>query len=254
MLGARLGARYAELARDADLSKLVPFYACQRAYIRGKVDSLKSAETEVDTPARAAARQSAIDHFALAYRYTWSYTPRLVVVCGLSGTGKSTVAAALHARTGFAHINSDTTRKRLAGIASTARPGPALYTSERSAATYEAMYAAARAELAAGRGALLDATFQRRAHRDAARDVARHCGVPILFAECVAPEEEIHRRLAERGRANTDASDADWTVYEQQRATYEPFAADEYAERVIVDTTRPLDEQLTSIESKLRAS
>jgi aminoglycoside phosphotransferase family enzyme/predicted kinase len=251
-LAARLIARYAELAHDADLATLVPFYACQRAYIRGKVDSLKSAEAEVDAPARAAARQSAIDHFALAYRYTWSYTPRLVVVAGLSGTGKSTVAAALHARTGFAPINSDTTRKRLAGIAATARPGPALYTSERSAATYAAMYAAARAELAAGRGAILDATFQRRAHRDAARTVALESGVPILFAECVAPEEEIHRRLAERGRADTDASDADWAVYEQQRGNYEPFAADEHAQRIVVDTTAALDRQLATIEAALR--
>jgi uncharacterized protein len=252
-LADRLVARYAELAHDADLRTLVPFYACQRAYIRGKVDSLKSSETEVDAAARAAARQSAIDHFALAYRYTWSYTPRLVVVIGLSGTGKSIVAAALHARTGFVHINSDTTRKLLAGLALTARPGAALYTAERSAATYDAMYAAASAELAAGRGTIVDATFQRRAHRDAARNVARRSGVPILFVECVTPEAEVRRRLTERARAGTDASDADWAVYEQQRGNYEPFSTAEAAERVVVDTTRPIDAQLSNIESKLRA-
>jgi predicted kinase len=175
-------------------------------------------------------------------------------VSGLSGTGKSTVAVALHARTGFVHVNSDTTRKQLAGVLPTARPGSSLYTAERSAATYEAMYATARAELAAGRGAILDATFQRRAHRDAARNVARQSGVPVLFAECETPAQEVRRRLAERARANTDASDADWTVYEQQRGNYEPFAADEQKERVAVDTMRPLDTQLARIESKLRAN
>jgi aminoglycoside phosphotransferase family enzyme/adenylate kinase family enzyme len=251
-LADRLVARYSELARDPDLPLLVPFYACQRAYIRGKVESLKSIEIEVDAPARAAARLSAAAHFALAYRYTWSYTPRLVVVTGLSGTGKSTVATALHARTGFVHINSDATRKRLFGVAPTARPGAALYTAERSAATYEAMYAAAGAELAGGRGAILDATFQRRAHRDAARNVARQRGVPVLFIECVAPEEEVRRRLAERARADTDVSDADWAVYQQQRGTYEPFAADELAEHAVVDSS-PIDAQLTGIEAKLRA-
>lgn len=252
-LADHLVARYAEQTQDPDLAKLVPFYACQRAYIRGKVDSLTSIETDVAAPARAAARQSAIDHFTLAYRYTWSYTPRLVVVSGLSGTGKSTVAAALQVRTGFVHIDSDTTRKRLAGVAPTARPGPALYTAERSVATYEAIYAAAGAALAAGHGAILDATFQRRAHRDAARNVARQSGHPALFVECVTPEAEVRRRLAERARAGTDASDADWAVYQRQRENYEPFAADEQAERAVVDTTRPLDAQLTSIESKLRA-
>jgi aminoglycoside phosphotransferase family enzyme/predicted kinase len=252
-LADRLVARYAALAHDAELPGLVPFYACQRAYIRGKVDSLKSAEPEVGAEARAAARQSALAHFALAYRYTWAYTPRLVVVVGLSGSGKSHLAAALHERTGFAHINSDTTRKQLAGLPPTARPGPALYTPERSAATYAAMYDGAARELAAGRGAIIDATFQRRAHRDAARAVARAARVPILFVECVCPETELRRRLAERARQNADASDADWNVYLQQRVTYEAFAADEQPERVVIDTTAPRHAQLARIESPLRS-
>lgn len=252
-LADRLVAQYAQRTHDSELPFLVPFYACHRAYIRGKVDSLKSAEAEVGAEARAAARQSAVDHFALAYRYTWAYTPRLVVVVGLSGSGKSTVAAALQARTGFVHINSDATRKRLAGVPPTARPGDELYTPARSAATYAAMYAAARDALAAGRGAILDATFQRRIDRDRARAVARQAGVPILFVECVCPEEEVRSRLRERGERNDDASDADWTIYQQQRARHEAFAPDEGAERIVVDTRRPLEQLTADIESALRA-
>ena len=247
-----LVARYGELTHDADLSMLVPFYACHRAYIRGKVDSLQSAEPEVSADQRAAARQSARQHFALAYRYTWAYTPRLVVVVGLSGSGKSTVAAALHARTGFAHINSDSTRKRLAGLALTARPGPALYTPEHSARTYAAMYAAAAAALNGKRGAILDATFQRRADREAARAVASRAGVPIRFVECACPDAEMRRRLAERARRDDDASDADWAISQQQRRSYEAFAADEIGERVAVDTTAPPDTVLAAIEQALR--
>ena len=251
-LADRLVARYAELARDPDLPSLVPFYACQRAYIRAKVESLKSAEAEVDAEARAAARQSAVAHFALAYRYTWAYTRCLVVVFGLSGTGKSTVAAALHDRTGFVHLNSDATRKRLAGVPTTARPGAALYTPALSAATYAALYAAAGEALAGGRSAILDATFQLRAHRDAVRDVARRAGAPILFVECVCPEDEVRRRLRERGRRGDDASDADWAVYRQQRERYEPFAADEPSAHVTVDTSQPREAQIARVESAVR--
>lgn len=251
-LAERLVARYAAETSDPELPLLVPFYACQRAYIRGKVDSLKSVDTAVDAAARDAARASAMAHFALAYRYTWAYTPRLVVVVGVSGSGKSTVAAALEERTGFAHINSDTTRKRLAGLPPTARPGPALYSAERSAATYAAMYEAAKRELASGRGAILDATFQRRSHRDNARDVARRAGVPVVFVECVCDEKEIRRRLTERTRRNADASDADWAVYQQQRANYEEFAPDEQRDRVVIDTTMPRAPQVALIESVMR--
>jgi len=251
-LADRLVARYAELTGDADLPALVPFYACHRAYIRGKVDSLKSAEAEVGAAERAEARRSAAAHFALAYRYTWSYAPRLVVVVGLSGTGKSTVAAALQARTGFTHINSDATRKRLAGVPLTARPGVELYTPARSAATYAAMYAAAAEALAGGLGAILDATFQRRIDRDRARAVARRAGVPILFVECVGPPEQVRRRLAERERRGDDASDADWSIHEQQRMRYEPFAADEVHERYVADTRGPHLALIGEIERALR--
>jgi hypothetical protein len=84
------------------LRTLLPFYTCYRAYVRGKVDSLKSDEAEVEAADRIAAADSARRHFALAYRYTWAETRALVVVFGLSGSGKTEVARALAERTGFA--------------------------------------------------------------------------------------------------------------------------------------------------------
>jgi predicted kinase len=245
-----LVARYADEARDAELPTLVPFYACQRAYIRGKVDSLKSRETEVDAPAREAARQSAQRHFALAYRYTWSQRPVLVIVCGLSGSGKSTVAAALAARTGLALINSDRTRKRLAGLAPTARPGAALYTPERSAATYAAMYHAADATLAAGEGAIIDATFLHRRDREAARAVAARHGAPIVFVECRVDDDTVRHRLAARSERNDDPSDADWAVFTAQRRSWEPFGVSEPG--LVVDTARPAVDIVGDIEAEVR--
>ena len=249
-LAAHLVAAYADRAGDPDLPALVPFYACQRAYIRGKVDSLKSREPEVDPADAAAARASAARHFALAVRYTWADARLLVVVCGLSGSGKSTVATALAARTGFAHVNSDRTRKQLAGLAPTDRGGPELYTPARSAATYAALYAAAEGYLAAGHGVILDATFQRRVDRDRAAAVAAAAGAPVLFVECRADDAEIRRRLAVRTARADDPSDADWAIYVQQRDRYEPVADDE--PHLVVDTARPTDEVLAALEAKLR--
>ena len=251
-LAARLIATYGARSADPDLPELVPFYACQRAYIRGKVESLKSREAEVEPADAAAARASAIRHFALALRYTWSDARVLVVVCGLSGSGKSTVAAALAERTGFTHLNSDRTRKALAGLRPTDRGGDELYTAERSAATYDALHAAARDAFAAGRGVILDGTFQRRAHRDRARTIADAAGAPVLFVECRTAEAEIRRRLAARAARDDDPSDADWEVYRRQRRNYEPVAADE--PHVSVDSTRPLVEVLAEIETALRAT
>ena len=115
-LARRLIETYVRLSGDADLPRLIPFYQCYLAYIRGKVDSLKSAEPEVAAAEREAAAASAARHFAFAYRYSWSERPLLVVIAGLSGTGKSTLAAAFCERSGFAHFNSDVIRKELAGL------------------------------------------------------------------------------------------------------------------------------------------
>lgn len=246
-LAARLVERYAAAAGDDEMLRLIPFYACHRAYIRGKIESLTCRAAEVDAAGRAAARQRALDHFALSYRYTWSDAPALVVVGGLSGTGKSTLAAALARRTGYQHVNSDRTRKRLAGVAPTDRPGAALYTPQRSAQTYAAMYRAAAEALARGAGAILDGTFQRRVDRDAARAVAQRAGVPLLLVECVADDDEVRRRLAARGARGDDPSDADWAVYQRQRANHEPFSA---AEGPLVRCASP---DTSDVEARLRS-
>jgi aminoglycoside phosphotransferase family enzyme/predicted kinase len=255
-LSALLVDRYAATAGDADLPKLVPFMKAHRAYIRGKVDSLKSEEPEVGEAERQAAAESARRHFALAYRYTWTDCRFLVVVVGLSGSGKSTVAAALGERTGFAHFTSDVIRKQLAGLDVTSRAGAGdgsgLYSPRRSAETYARMLALARSELAAGRGVIVDATFLRRADRDAARALAAEQGAPLLFVECDCEPSVAIGRLRARQAADTDPSDADEHVYERQRQSYERFAAEETSERLLIDTGTDLLPNILSIEAELR--
>jgi aminoglycoside phosphotransferase family enzyme/predicted kinase len=254
-LADRMVSRYAQVARDPELSTLIPFYACYRAYVRGLVDSLTAAEREVTPADRQLAARGARRHFELAYRYTWAGARGLLVVSGLSGTGKSTLAEAIRQRTGFAHINTDLVRKRLAGIEPRARlsgkEAEQLYAPEMSARTYATMYAEASAVLESGRAAIIDGTFQRRQDRDEARQLAARHGAPILIVECECDADEVHRRLTHRQQVGESASDADWQIYLQQRGNREPIDPSE-TDVLRVDTSRSRRVVVSSVEGILR--
>jgi len=252
---ARLVDRYAEYAADAELHSLLPFYRCYRAYVRGKVDSLTSIEAEISAGARAAARCGAVRHFALAYRYTWAADPALVAISGLSGTGKSAVAAALHGRTGFTHLSSDILRKNLGGAAAAAAPRAydgGLYAPEMTRRTYRALLDEAAQHLTAGHGVILDATFQRREDREAVRTLGQQRGVPVLFIECHCNEAETHRRLDARAQRADSPSDADWAIYLEQRRRFADLGSDERADSVRLDTAGALAASVTRVEDELR--
>ena len=80
--------------------------------------------------------------------------------------------------------------------------------------------ARARESLFRGCRVLIDASFKEERRRLAFVDVARDWGVPVRILECVSPPNLVRKRLARRTK---DPSDADWSIYEHVRATWEPF-------------------------------
>ncbi len=246
----RLGARgladelvmaYAEASNDEAAALLVPFYKCFRATVRGKVESLRSLDRKVPAAQRERAMENARACFALALRYAQAATPALLVTCGLSGAGKSTVARLLQLRTGFEIVNSDRVRKRLAGVHETVhvpegyRGG--IYANDFTKMTYKSLLAEADARLAEGCGVIVDATFRASADRRRLLDTAaRHC-TPALFFECKAPTDEVLRRLREREQKSGEVSDATPEIYLRQAGEFEPITELSERSHLTVDTT-----------------
>jgi len=191
----------------------------------GKVESLKSREVEVPEIERERAKSEAQRYFHLAYRYAkGTPAPALLIVCGMAGTGKSTVAQMLGDSTGFPVFNSDAARKRLACIPSKERVTEnyrsGIYSDDFSRLTYNTLLAEAERSLKAGKGAIVDATFKEPNHRGLFLDLASRLQIPTLFVECRAREDEIFRRLQERGRRLGEVSDVTWEVYLRQREEF----------------------------------
>ena len=249
---------YVAATGDEALRELLPFYTCYRACVRGKVSSFQLDEAEVPPAQRELARKLAAALFALAESYTRGPTcPTLLLVGGVMGTGKSTVALALQRELGWALFSSDTLRKRLANLAP-AQPlaeayGRGLYSPEWTARTYEALVQEACRALADGRSVLLDATFLRRADRQAAARQAWRLGAKTLFIECTCPRALTLERLGERWTARMQgdressegasrASDARPALYDEQAARWEAFEPGEEpeSEHVVITTAQPL--------------
>jgi len=225
-LAARFVNAYVAASADQDVTLLLPFYASYRAGVRGKVESLKSAEVEVAEDERAAAARRATDYWALAARYCWQAgDPVVIVCCGLSGSGKSALAGKLALATGFGLVSTDALRRRASGTSTPVAYDAGGYAQAARDATYAQLLDEMDRTLAAGRGIIVDATFARRAHRDDLARIVRQHRRRHVFAWCQADEATVHERLDARTLASL--SDARWETYVGQRAALQPLAVDE---------------------------
>lgn len=256
LLSEELAAAYGVMAQDEMFSLLLPFYKCYRAHVRGKVESLKSQEKEVPEVEREKARTQAHRYFRLAYRYAkGAPAPALVIVCGLAGTGKSTAARMLGDHTGFQVFNSDAVRKRLARIPPTARVAQeyctGIYSDNFTRLTYGTLLVEAERCLKAGKGVIIDATFKDPEHRRLFLNLAAGVGVPVLFVECQAAEEEVCHRLKEREQRPEEVSDATWEVYLRQREEFIPLSKIPDHCHLTVNAATDLEDALAKVEEFL---
>lgn len=211
---------------DREGARLLDFYKCYRAYVRGKVEGFKAFEEEVDEKERSDALLSALYHFHLSGLYaSGRMKPMILIVCGLPGTGKSTLAGAIAGRTGFVHLLSDALRKELAGLKpDEARPesyGEGIYSEHFTERTYAELAKRAEELLRKGRSVIADATFSKRRHIKKVMDAADRAGAMVKIVECSASNSTVRARLEERRWAPGNVSDADWRIYLGKKASFE---------------------------------
>ncbi len=151
--------------------------------------------------------------------------PTLLVFMGLMGTGKSRLASLVGERLGWGVINSDTTRKELAGLDPTTKvhvPFEAgLYGPEMSARVYAEMRRRAIEVLSQGKDVILDGSYKRVDEREALVDAAESAQGRAVFVQVTCDEAEVRRRLAARVKGTTE-SDGRLELLEAQREDFDP--------------------------------
>jgi len=248
-------AAYLAAASDETLPLVLDFYRCYRAYVRGKVEWMARSQS-TDAAERAAVDLRGARYFALSESYASPpRDPHLVLMAGLSGSGKSFVAGALAGRIGAVVLSSDQLRRAALAMRQDtplkAAPDAGAYTPEARALVYERMLEEAGAHLALGRTVILDATHAQRALRAPASALADELNVPFFAIEVAAGDEIVRARLAARSEDAAAASDAGWAVYLTQKARFEPLDEIPAGGRMRIDGAAPLTPSVDAIVLRL---
>jgi aminoglycoside phosphotransferase family enzyme/predicted kinase len=194
-----------------------PLFLSVRAAIRAKVVAFTL--PHLSESSRAAAAREAQRYFALAEQYLVAVPPTLIAIGGLSGTGKTTIAAELAPLAGripgAVHLRSDIERKHMFAVPETTHLPQSGYDSATTREVYARMQRNARLALEAGFTTIVDAVHALPEERHGTEAAAREAKVPFRSIWLDAPLELRIDRV--KGRRK-DASDADAEVLRKQLA------------------------------------
>ena len=248
-LADALVAAYRDAGGDPGDDRLVAFFAAYRARVRAKVALIRASQLPAQSRAADDCADRAQRLLGLGTRLLWAARdPAVIVLAGVTGSGKSTIAHALAARSRLPHLNSDVIRKRLAGVEPTARAPASAYGPAMSEFTYRELGRLAGASTGA---VIVDATFHRRKLRDAFRDQLGEAAERAVFVECRAPVAELERRVSARARRSDRTSDATPDVLRDQLAALEPFDEVPPRRHVILRSDLPVERLIASIEDAI---
>jgi aminoglycoside phosphotransferase family enzyme/predicted kinase len=232
---------YADFSAERHPGSLEHHYVGYRALVRGKIACLRGQLGDADEARR---------FLSQCLRHLRAATIRLVVVGGLPGTGKSTLAAGIGERMGWPVLRSDEVRKELAGVdrlaSAAAGYQEGIYAPAASEATYGALTDRAHELLTRGECVVLDASFSETRWRDVARKLAAETHTDVVEVCCVLPPDVAAARIGRRTRRGGDPSDATVEVAAEMAAAFDPWPT-----AITVDTLAPPDDVLEGALSSL---
>jgi len=229
-LAAHFLNRYLEFTGDYQGMRFFNLYFTYRCLVRAKIGVIRSRE-RTDAEHRRQDLQEAVRYCEMARRQIRQRVPLLVVMTGLSGSGKTWVSTKLMAALPAIRVRSDIERKRHFGLDETADSGSdiasGLYTAQASTDVYEHLNALAETLLDAGHNTILDGTFLHSAERAAARSVASRKNAGFVIVQTIAEDSILRERVRARHAQHRDASEAGASVLDYQRRHAEELTKDE---------------------------
>ncbi len=250
-LSLRLLNNYLGLTGDYAGLKILRFYQVYRAMVRAKVAGLQLLQSANDSESINESLTQEIDNYIkLAYQYTQTTTPKMIISHGLSGSGKTYLSQLLLEQAfpeqgDIIRLRSDVERKRLFAMEETRRDksgiNKGIYTCESSHQTYERLLQLTGSVLKSGFSVIVDAAFLKADQRQQFYHYAKENNIPFLILHSKADIDIQRQRLRSRQQQDKGASDADVAILNQQLEHYSPLTDVEKSYTISIDTTHKTD-------------
>ena len=204
---------YISFSNDTELTNIMDFYKIYRAYVRGKIAFFQQN------------RQEARKYFDLAFGYLpKKFKPKLIMMCGLTGSGKSYLANGLKKELDAVTLRSDVIRKKIVGMNPYERDlsdfGKGIYSKGMSDKVYDEIKKLAYESLRKGKNTILDATYLLEKYRNSVKMYMKRLNIePIIVYVDIDDKtalEHFKNRKQERG-----VSDGRYEIYRKQKKIFE---------------------------------
>ena len=226
--------------------EVLRFYLVYRCMVRVIVASIKFAQSRTRTS--SADSEDAQRYLELACLLVQPSRPRLVLMHGMSGSGKTWLSEKLVSALPAIRVRSDLERKRMFGEL-TAATG--LYERKVTESTYEILAQHVETGLRAGFNMIADATFLRRRHRSLFLDLAARLDVQPVIIDCAAPIATLQSRIRRRAAEKKDASDADLAILQQQLDDHDELDEKERQFAIPAATDEIMDQSIAELVSSV---
>ena len=249
-VGAAVIAEYQKVSGDKVPESLLDFYRGYRALVRAKVGLLR--KQQLGNALATLSADPVRQYIDLADGYVAKLgPPMLLIVGGLMGTGKSTLATKLAEIFAVELFSTDHIRRAKLGSSETpAGYGEGHYQPDLRTQVYDELLRQAGALLKDRQSVVLDGTFLTDGLRQRAFNLGYENGAVTLHVECTCPRQIAYARIQQRMDLGQSESEARTELYDLQAIEREPPLADDPS--MTLDTTESMSQQLQAVCAELR--
>ncbi len=235
---------YLEHTGDYTGMVLLRFYLVYRAMVRAKINYIQSLQSQNHDLPKSDFLKNHTNYTKLALSYTNLKQPYLIIMHGLSGSGKTALSEEILKNTPIIRLRSDVERKRLFDLDAQTNShsviGGNLYTKEATEKTYQHLFKLTSLMLAHNWNVLIDASFLSKSHRQQAQQLATKNNAKFIILDCKATDSILHERISKRMLLKNDASEASHDVLNNQIQHYISLSDDELKYTYLVNTKKSI--------------